>query len=538
MMLKNSFKLSIVSMITLLFLNGCVEESSSSSSDTPAVIPTLNLKSWSKTEPQNGFQSMDYAVSVSNSYDQDISFDYALTHITTDDADVTLISGQSTIKKGSRSVNLPLTILGDHIDEDDEEFRLTISNLVNAKSNATGNSIVLTIKDADDKSTVTFNNAYSTAAEGIGSYSVPIQIDPPTQRDVLIPFTVTGLATLNSDYSLISPSPLTVPEGVTEVFIDLNINDDDVREGGESIVLTMNSPLNASVGDIDSMVVNIPGELVLNDTGLTQYYDGQMLAPFPHSDYPMQDADFGLDSNHNGDLDGHAGFSLVKMDNDGNHLAPDSLNYACVEDLNTGLVWEVKDPQSNNLPALWGEALKAHLSEAIRKSELNVNEPDYAAYPYESAHTRWRSAHYQYYWYEKEDALNGGSEGAKGPFFTNSGYPVSNLCAFPSKNSPSYMSGRRSCSMAEYKAAFNELAVCGYKNWDVPTIDELRSIKNYNGADGELTYLPNRTDNPYMSKSPAVEGAGLMWCMDADGSAKYCNKQVANNIRLVRRGQQ
>lgn len=73
----------------------------------------------------------------------------------------------------------------------------------------------------------------------------------------------------------------------------------------------------------------------LNDTGidLVQGDDGE---------HPRQDAVLGRDKLVKDDFDGHSGFSYTKLDSFGKPLPNDAIDWACVRDNTTGLIWETK----------------------------------------------------------------------------------------------------------------------------------------------------------------------------------------------------
>ncbi|ALU46169.1 hypothetical protein [Pseudoalteromonas rubra] len=105
-----------------------------------------------------------------------------------------------------------------------------------------------------------------------------------------------------------------------------------------------------------------------------------------------------------------------------------------------------------------GEALRKHL-----ESVLSGN-----AYPYHAQNANWRAANYRYFWYDANNASNGGAPGAQGEIFTNMRYPISNICAFPNKESISYSPLFNRCDTTVYAKAMNDLAVCGLKTGGYP----------------------------------------------------------------------
>lgn len=55
-----------------------------------------------------------------------------------------------------------------------------------------------------------------------------------------------------------------------------------------------------------------------------------------------QDGHYGRDITHNDDSDGKAGFSFTKLDANGDSLPASAIQWSCVQDNFTGLIWEVK----------------------------------------------------------------------------------------------------------------------------------------------------------------------------------------------------
>lgn len=82
----------------------------------------------------------------------------------------------------------------------------------------------------------------------------------------------------------------------------------------------------------------------LNDTGVTWGAEGPTSNNLACTGVKIdaQDCSTGRDITHNDDSDGHAGFSFVKLDANGNDLPISAQSWSCVLDNVTGLIWEVK----------------------------------------------------------------------------------------------------------------------------------------------------------------------------------------------------
>ena len=190
-------------------------------------------------------------------------------------------------------------------------------------------------------------------------------------------------------------------------------------------------------------------EVLLNDTGVTLFidsennYDPNIIndTPLPINkfieppNYPGQDAKKGRDVTHNDDFGGVKGFDFVKLDKDtGNELANNAIEFGCVKDKVTGLIWENKTKPNNSS---LNDYYKLHDGSAI--------------------HT----------WFNNNNNTNGGNEGQQ----------ASNSTC------PSEIIAGDTMSFVE---AVNTEQLCGFKDWRIPTTEELRSLVNYSVANGNF----------------------------------------------------
>ncbi len=523
-----------LAVLSSLVLSGCDEELDNElkGNDDQKVYLSVS-KSKTITEPENGKLSGSIEVTLSSTYEKDISFAYDFTPMSAKSGvDYEASGGQAVIKEGARSVTLPFEILGDVLDEDDETFSVTISDPKNAKVRDNFETSVITIRDEDEDSKISFLTDFATVTEGAGKYTVKVQLTTASEKDVKIPFTVGGLATEGQDYEKITQSPITVPAGANLVEIAVDFLPDTIPEGGESVVINLESPTNASLGELSTITLLIPGEVGLNDTGIDTWFDGESFASTSaNSEYPGQDAEYGRDSTNQPSFDGPVAFSFTKLDDSGNSLPSNAQQFSCVQDNRTGLVWEVKNSQQE-LPTSSGKTLKEEIDTSVKEG----------SYKYHSAHANWRASNYSYYWLNADSATNGGSEGSSGENFTSTSYPISSVCAFPERDASNYMASMKSCNTSLYQEAMNTLAVCGFKNWRLPRTSEIASLHNYSvstpSADSEV-YFPNSQSGDYLTSDPSADGTGAVWCTSSDtGHSKLCNKQTPNLVRMVRGGAQ
>lgn len=169
------------------------------------------------------------------------------------------------------------------------------------------------------------------------------------------------------------------------------------------------------------------------------------------ANFPGQDGASGRDTNVNDPNDGVAGFSFTKLDaGTGAELNSTATEYGCVRDNVTGLIWEHK-----------------------------TNNP---------ASQDWHSGKAYFTWYDTNTNTNGGHPGEDAD---------NTLCA------RSLIKG----DTQDLINISNSEQLCGITKWRLPTLEELRSIVNYQVKRGTLPQ-PAMTDQTYF---PYVAITGHKW---------------------------
>ncbi|MFC2165267.1 Calx-beta domain-containing protein, partial [Acidobacteriota bacterium] len=177
-----------------------------------------------------------------------VTVDYAVTGGTADGGgtDYTLASGQLSYTPGATSRNIPITIVNDTLSEGPETVVIALSSPTNASLGTTPHTF--TIID-NDTTTVGFDQATSSANENAGSVNIPVTLSTSSALTVTVDYAVTGGTADGggTDYTLAS-GQLSYTPGATSRNIPISIVNDTLSEGSETVVITLSSPTNATLG--------------------------------------------------------------------------------------------------------------------------------------------------------------------------------------------------------------------------------------------------------------------------------------------------
>ncbi|MCP4992009.1 MAG: DUF1566 domain-containing protein, partial [Colwellia sp.] len=487
---------------------------------------------------------------------------------------------------------LPLYSIANKTIQPDRDFFFKVIELKGATTDI--EQVRITITDAVETVKIGFDEINTQASYQAGNLSISLTKSLASIEELTIPFELSGTAVEGADYILTNTTnEIVFAANSTTATIDLNIIDNGLPRSGSTISFLL-KPVGSNEIDeeLSSHTVVLAGNLALNDTGALT----------------GDDARYGRDSdtNLNDDEDGKSGFSFTKIDTQGNKLDKDASQFSCLMDNVTGLVYETKETSGvtygsaynakltdneitqlgaslatasyqdvydtftddetddfTNITGLnWDDLSAANKAETAFKKviELTSNEVDAMLtasnrtsglnlqYPFNNAqlelHTNWRSNKHIYYWLNEDNKTNGGRAGSVAEF-DNTSYPISRHCAFPHEDMNNYVDGIKGCNSSDYIKVMNNLAVCGYTDWRIPEVEELRSIVNYDLTDSDpntrepiwdAKFIPNsNTFTDYISASPSVSNDASAWCVSGQtGEVKLCHKQLPHFIRAVR----
>ena len=216
---------------------------------TRAANPTVDFNTTSSSGAES-VSSKAITVDLSSSSTQNVTVDYAVTGTATGSGtDYTLANGTLTISAGSTSGTITIaSIVNDSLDEPNETVIVTLSNPSNATLGS-DDTHTYTINDNDDAPVVDFNTTSSNGAESTSSKALTVDLSAASSQNVTVDYAVTGTATgSGTDYTLANGT-LTISAGSTSGTITIaSIVDDSLDETNETVIVTLSSPNNATLG--------------------------------------------------------------------------------------------------------------------------------------------------------------------------------------------------------------------------------------------------------------------------------------------------
>jgi hypothetical protein len=160
--------------------------------------------------------------------------------------DYTAASGVVTFAPGATQQTYTVAILTDPIDEADETVLLGLSSPVSATLGVT-NAATLTIVDDDPTPSVSFSVPTFFTNELTTTVPIFVELSNPSAFTVTVNYSTTnGTATAGLDY-LGTSGTLTFTPGVTQQTFIVSILHDVINEPDETVILTLSSPVSATV---------------------------------------------------------------------------------------------------------------------------------------------------------------------------------------------------------------------------------------------------------------------------------------------------
>lgn len=160
-------------------------------------------------------------------------------------ADFTATPGTLTFPPGTTSQTFTVAITEDQLDEPDETFRISLTNLVNGTAGQL--TYDLTITDDDNASVIAFDTGSSSAEEDRGDRSIRIELDRASGRDITFNIDVGGDAQKGVRFD-IPAGPYTISAGSTTFDLVVDLRDTAGNQGNETATFTLVGLADATLG--------------------------------------------------------------------------------------------------------------------------------------------------------------------------------------------------------------------------------------------------------------------------------------------------
>ncbi|NJO85124.1 MAG: hypothetical protein HC828_21860, partial [Blastochloris sp.] len=251
---------------------------------TPSVTPTLQPgevvlainNAPDIPEGNSGRANANFAVTLAGTTNQVITVRYATSDTSAEaPSDYEATSGTLTFQPGgATSQTITVPVIGDTRDESNETFRVTLSNPTNATLSQSQSFGIATIVDDDGVNTptntatatptgttgplpsVSFTTNNQTVDENVNLVTVRVNLSTSTNREVRIPLTTGGSATINSDFNFTN-NQIIILAGEDSGLVTFNVFDDSLNEINEAIEISMGTPTNATPGATTRQTVTI-----------------------------------------------------------------------------------------------------------------------------------------------------------------------------------------------------------------------------------------------------------------------------------------
>jgi Calx-beta domain/Domain of unknown function (DUF4114) len=217
--------------------------------------PTISVANITQPEGNSGDTNYSFNLTLSNPSVETITVKYATVDDTaTAGSDYTATTGTVTFNPGETTKAVNIAVTGDTLFEADEAFKLNLSDVVNATiatTSVTGTIInddpnpvpVISLAITDSDTAETTNPGQLTIARTNADVANPGQFTltrtGATTAGLAVNYTIAGTATNGTDYQNLTGTA-TFNAGSDKATIDINPIDDNIYEGNETVILTLN----------------------------------------------------------------------------------------------------------------------------------------------------------------------------------------------------------------------------------------------------------------------------------------------------------
>ncbi|WP_282016342.1 tandem-95 repeat protein [Marinifilum flexuosum] len=229
------------------------------------ILPCLSVTSTNITVTEGTDLNAVFRVELSHPWlaadNVDVTFDYYTTAGTAASGqDFSPTTGSATIASGDSFVDISVPITNDILNENDEDFTLSITNVVEAVESIVSGTA--TIQDNDALPTISVND--QTFNEDAGTVSLQVSLNTESGKTVSANYSlIDNTATHPEDYTATSyTGTVSFNPGEKDKNISISIVDDNIYEPGtnESFNVQLSSLSNAAAGNTNATISIIDNE--------------------------------------------------------------------------------------------------------------------------------------------------------------------------------------------------------------------------------------------------------------------------------------
>lgn len=231
------------------------------------ILPCLSVTSTDITVTEGTNLNAIFRIELSHPWlaadNVDVTFDYYTTAGTAASGqDFSPTTGSATIASGDSFVDISVPITNDILNETDEDFTLSINNVVEAVESIVSGTA--TIQDNDALPTISVND--QTFNEDAGTVSLQVSLNTESGKTVSANYNIVdNTATQPEDYSATNYSgTISFNPGEKDKNISISIVDDNIYEPGsnESFNVQISSLSNAAAGNTNATISIIDNEVL------------------------------------------------------------------------------------------------------------------------------------------------------------------------------------------------------------------------------------------------------------------------------------
>jgi hypothetical protein len=217
--------------------------------------PTISIANITQPEGKTGSTNYGFNLTLSNPSTETITVKYATADDTaTASSDYTATTGTVTFASGETTKAVNIAVNGDSLYESDENFKLNLSDAVNASITT---SLAIGTITNDDLPVIALAITDADAAEPANPGQFTLTRTGITTAELMVNYIITGTATNGTDYQTLTGTA-TFNAGSDKATIDVNSIDDNIYEGSETVTLTLtDNPAVYQLAEIKSDTVTI-----------------------------------------------------------------------------------------------------------------------------------------------------------------------------------------------------------------------------------------------------------------------------------------